>query len=367
MKPNNWVSSSQASELLAKQRVTWPLAGQNYRALETVRTKSFDLDGFTIRAQFNPARAISTGARLDTQSLRERKCFLCPDNLPIEQERLPFGLRYLVLCNPYPIFPEHFTIPSREHAPQRILPRVDDFLELTRRLDRFTLFYNGPRSGASAPDHAHFQAVTRGLMPMDTEILSLTDPAHIGQAEAGASPNRSRTHVPTGCVSVPLSATCASPHRLRTRLPTEGETASPSVGSPYGGRIFLLKGYLRNGFVIQARDQAAAAELFREIYEALPIPEGEEEPMMNLFGMYSEERWTLTLIPRRRHRPWQYEAAGHDHLLSSPGAADIGGLFITPLEKDFEKLTPALLRDVYQQVCLSDQEVADIFVHLSSK
>lgn len=311
MKQNNWVSSPQASELLDKQLATWPLAAQNYRALENVRTKSFDLGGFVIRTQFNPARALSSGAKVDAQSLRERKCFLCPENLPMEQERLPFGLRYLVLCNPYPIFTEHFTIPSREHAPQRILPRIDDFLELTRRLDQFTLFYNGPRCGASAPDHAHFQAATRGVMPLDREVLA-------------------KAIVP-------------------------------------GTSLRLLTNNLRPGFLIEARDKNEVANLFRRIYAALPLREGEDEPMMNLFGMYAEGRWLITLIPRRRHRPWQYEAEGKDHLLSSPGAADIGGLFITPLEEDFEKITPALLADVYQQVCLSDQEVEDIFVHLSTK
>lgn len=170
MKPNNWVSSSQATELLAKQLVTWPLAEKNYKALEAVQVKSFDMGGFSIRAQFNPARIVSTGAKVDARSLKERKCFLCPENLPVEQERLPFGFRHLVLCNPYPIFPQHFTIPTRKHTPQLILPQWNDFLELTRRLAPFTVFYNGPRSGASAPDHAHFQAVTRGIMPLDEEV-----------------------------------------------------------------------------------------------------------------------------------------------------------------------------------------------------
>ena len=107
--------------------------------------------------------------------------------------------------------------------------------------------------------------------------------------------------------------------------------------------------------------------LFLRIYALLPVPEGQAEPMMNLFGWYREEEWILALIPRKRHRPWQYEAEGADHLLSSPGAADIGGLFITPLAEDFEKINPALLQDVYEQVCWSDQEVMEIFLHLSNQ
>ncbi|WP_165157695.1 DUF4922 domain-containing protein [Parabacteroides sp. ZJ-118] len=320
MKPNNWVSSSQATELLSKQLVTWPLAGKNYKALEAVQVKSFDMGGFSIRAQFNPARIVSSGAKTDTQSLKERKCFLCPENLPVEQERLSFGLHHLVLCNPYPIFPQHFTIPTRKHTPQLILPQWNNFLELTRRLAPFTIFYNGPRSGASAPDHAHFQAVTRGIMPQDEEV------AHFIGRELTASQAVSR--------------------------------------QANDGRILLLTGYLRNGFVIQASAQETATRLFKTIYAALPIPPGEPEPMMNLFGSYYDDNWVITVIPRKRHRPWQYEAEGDDHLLSSPGAADIGGLFITPLEKDFKKINPELLRDVYQQVCLSNREVEEIFVHL---
>ena len=311
MKPNNWASASQAIDLLAKQRFTWPLVERNYKLLEKVQLKSFDMGGFTIRVQFNPARIISSGAKVDTQSIKARKCFLCLGNLPIEQERLPFGLRYLILCNPYPIFPQHFTIPSREHVPQSILPRIDDFLELTRRLAPLTLFYNGPRCGASAPDHAHFQAVTRGIMPIDEEIL----------------------------------------RQISTSQPVkEIQDAS----------LYLLTKYLRNGFILKASTQESAYRLFKEIYTALPIPPEESEPMMNLFGSYIEHQWILTLIPRKRHRPWQYKAEGDDHLLSSPGAADIGGLFITPLEEDFHKINPDLLRDVYQQVCLSDEEVTDL-------
>lgn len=61
--------------------------------------------------------------------------------------------------------------------------------------------------------------------------------------------------------------------------------------------------------------------------------------MMNIFGSYYDNNWVITVIPRKRHRPWQYEAEGNDHLLSSPGAADIGGLFITPLEKVSKRST----------------------------
>lgn len=318
MKPNIWVSSSQARELLAKQLVTWPLLAQNYEALQNVRTKAFDLGGFTVRVQFNPARLASAGAKVDHRSIRERKCFLCPDYLPVEQERLLFGSHYLVLCNPYPIFPQHFTIPTRKHEAQRIWPRFTDFLELTRRLSDFTVFYNGPHCGASAPDHAHFQAVTRGVMPIDNEMDRIL-------AEEGSP--------------VPIGS---------------------------DGSLQVFTHYLRNGFAITTPSREKAAELFKKVYHALPLVPGEAEPRMNLLALYQEEQWKIRVIPRRRHRPWQYEAEGEDHLLASPGAVDVGGLFILARREDFEKITADILRDIYRQVCFSDTEILEMAARIQA-
>ena len=318
MEEKHKVTSAEASALLRQQLGVWPLVAQNFKALEAVHLKQFEWNGLTVKVQFNPARIVSSGAKVDAKSIKARKCFLCPNHLPEEQLRLPFGERYQVLCNPFPIFPEHFTIPSLAHTPQLIVPQLDDFLEVVRSLDRFTLFYNGPRCGASAPDHAHFQAVTWGLMPLDEEVMA-----------------------------------------------KEQELSALRYASAQG-TVILLHHYLRNGFILKAKTKEAMRSLFLRIYALLPVPEGEAEPMMNLFGWYREEEWILALIPRKRHRPWQYEAEGVDHLLSSPGAADIGGLFITPLAEDFEKINPALLQDVYEQVCWSDQEVMELFLRLSN-
>lgn len=314
MKPNIWVSSSQANEMLAKQLKTWPLARDNFRALERIRLKSIQLDDYQVKVQFNPARAISTGAKVEASAIQRRPCFLCAANLPVEQERLPFGFHYLVLCNPYPIFPEHFTIPARSHEPQRILPRLNDLLEIARRLNRHTLFYNGPRCGASAPDHAHFQAVTQGMMPIDQEIdkwLKRADNHHL------------------------------------TLL---GE-------APRGGKLWRLGQYLRNGFVIEGRDQAEVAAWFKRVYDALPKNEDEEEPKMNLFAYHTGTGWRLVIIPRKAHRPWQYAAEGDERLMSSPGAADVGGLLILPVERDFERMDESLLRDLFDQTCFDDETI----------
>lgn len=315
MKPNFWVSSPQANELLKKQLVTWPLAKENYRKLASIQTKVFDLGGFSILVQLTPSRLLSSNARVDPQSILNRKCFLCSQNLHQEQVWLPFGLRYYVLCNPYPIFPEHFTITDRRHEPQEIGTRFDDFLELIKRLDNHTLFYNGPKSGASAPDHAHFQAVTRGIMPLDNEVML---PDWLGEE------------------------VIELPH----------------------GSLRTLTGYLRNGFVIRAKSRETAISLFKAVYNALETTPEENEPKMNIFGFYTENEWIITIIPRQAHRPRQFFAEGEGQLLCSPGAADMGGLFITARPEDFEKINAPLLEDVYRQLCYENGKINDIANHI---
>lgn len=309
MKPDVRISSAQASELLNKQLETWPLAKKNYDGLQHVQNKLLDLGGLAVQVQHNPARIISTAAKTDGQSIQKRKCFLCVENLPFEQIRLPFGDDYYVLCNPYPIFREHFTISSRKHEDQEIKNRLEDFLELACRMNRHTVFYNGPRSGASAPDHAHFQAVTRGQMPIEKELEIL--------------PN----------------------------------SYCKEIVSLEDGQLFALTRYFRNGFVIKANDKETATLLFHLIYNELDKKPDEPEPGMNLFVLYDKEQWRLIIIPRHKHRPWQYNATGEDHFLSSPGAADIGGLFITPGKEDFSKVTPSIIQDIYEQVGYSDDEI----------
>lgn len=229
MEEKHKVTSAEASELLRQQLGVWPLVAQNFKALEAVHLKQFEWNGLTVKVQFNPARIVSSGAKVDARSIKARKCFLCPNHLPEEQLRLPFGERYQVLCNPFPIFPEHFTIPSLAHTPQLIVPQLDDFLEVVRSLDQFTLFYNGPRCGASAPDHAHFQAVTLGLMPLDKEVMA-----------------------------------------------KEQELSAPRYVSAEG-TVILLHHYLRNGFILKAKTKEEMKTLFLRVYDLLPIPEGEAE------------------------------------------------------------------------------------------
>lgn len=302
------LSSEEAGRLLQEQLKQWPLAEANYRALRSVETRSYDLGGFTIRTQYNPARIVSSGAKTDARSIEKRPCFLCPHHLPKEQIKLSFKLQeeYLLLCNPYPIFTEHFTIPTVAHQPQNIASRLDDFLQISRRLDKYTLFYNGPKSGASAPDHAHFQAVSSYEMPLDEE----TEVAHAS--------------------------------RENILIDTEE------------GSLSLLTHYARNGFVIRTKSLEQAKTFLILLCNAV---NNGEEPDMNLFCRYRNEMWQIVLILRKAHRPWQYAAQGEEQILTSPGAADMGGLFITPRREDFDKITVSLLRDIYGQVCYNEEEM----------
>jgi ATP adenylyltransferase/5',5'''-P-1,P-4-tetraphosphate phosphorylase II len=308
MKEEYWSNSLDACRLLSRQREVWPKLAVNNLALEQLETKEIRIDELRFKVQFNPARIVSSDARIDAQSLRERSCFLCPAHLPAEQEVLPMGNNYVLLCNPYPIFPEHFTIASRSHLPQSIRHSFADFLKIARQLSAFTLFYNGPQSGASAPDHLHFQAVTRSYMPIDDEI---------------------------------------DIYKRDCLLEQEG------------ARLYLLTRYLRNGFILEAETEEGVCSLFERLYRTLRhCVEGDSEPRMNIFGLYTGNSWQVIIIPRVKHRPGQYYAEGDERVVTSPGAADIGGIFITARKEDFEKMTPELLQDIYIQINFNDDRVS---------
>lgn len=160
------------SEFFDRQLQVWDTARNNFEALKNVKVKEFNVDGATIKVQFNPGRIVSSAAKVDAKSLKERKCFLCAANRPAVQEGIAWGNDYTILINPFPIFPRHLTIPCNEHVDQLISGRIADMMSLSRDLEGFTLFYNGPKCGASAPDHMHFQAGNRGFMPMEDQVAS---------------------------------------------------------------------------------------------------------------------------------------------------------------------------------------------------
>lgn len=288
--------------LISEQLSSWELAKLNYAALGQVRMKSFRIGDHTYRVQFNPARILSSAAKVDPNSIKERKCFLCPANLPELQKGIPFGKRYQILVNPYPIFPRHLTIPDLSHTDQRISGRFNDMLELAEELDDFVIFYNGPKCGASAPDHAHFQAGNKGFLPIEKEWKS------------------------------------AEREKLTTIK---------------GASLWHLNNDPRMALIIEATEKEAANAVFDLVYRSLGSLSEEEEPMMNLVIWKEETRWVTCVFPRKKHRPSCYTAEADKNLLISPASVDMGGVFITPQERDFEKITANDITEIIEEVCLS--------------
>ena len=295
--------------LLTKQLSNWPLAKANYEALAGVCVKELQVGGIAYKVQFNPARITSSGAKTDAQSIQARKCFLCASNRPTEQEAIVYKERYEVLVNPYPIFPKHLTIPDITHTPQRIEGRICDMLALAQALPDYTIFYNGPKCGASAPDHMHFQAGSRGFMPIENDWKE----------------------------------------RKGEKVTQQGDAT-----------LWRMDDAPRNTLIIESNSLDDAERLFNIIYQILPTSSAGEEPMMNLLAMYEEGKWILFLLLRRKHRSSCYTAEGNERLLCSPASVDLGGVLILPIAEDFEKITDEIAENIVSEVCLSAEEVSQI-------
>lgn len=309
------LTSLKAKELLQSQLTEWPLAKANFDALNKVESKEFEFDGFTVRVQFNPARIQSSAAKVDAKSIQERKCFLCPNNLPAEQRGIPFGNGYQVLVNPFPIFPEHFTIPTFQHVDQLIFDRYGDMLDLSKSMDNYTVFYNGPKCGASAPDHAHFQAGIKGFLPLEKEIKE---------------------------------------------IPKETIYKSDKLS------VYAIRNYLRNSFLIEATDKDLAVSYFKKLYSLLDLKEGDKEPMMNILTWYENDTWYSCIFPREKHRPNCFFAEGEANMLISPAAVDLGGVFITPLEKDFRKITPEDIKNILTEISIDNKKMQSVIDKLKN-
>lgn len=292
-------------KLLADQLSSWELAKNNYAALSQVKVKELDVNGTRYKVQFNPARIVSSAAKVDTKSIQERKCFLCPANLPTAQRGLPFKDNYQILVNPFPIFPKHLTVPALEHTAQRIKERFADMLDLAARAEDYIVFYNGPKCGASAPDHVHFQAGNKGFLPIEQEWK----------------------YKKAGNIVTYKTAT-----------------------------LLYLNDAPRTTLVMEASNREDATALFNIVYHAMELKPGEDEPMMNILAWVENGRWISCIFPRAKHRPSCYTAEGDANILISPASVDMGGVFITPLEKDFEKLTAADITSILGEVCLDTEE-----------
>ena len=330
---NHAANQNETNVFIEKQLELWQSVGKRFRELENVQTRQLEYKDVQMDCQFNPARISSTTAKIEKKEVKKRPCFLCDKNRPEEQQKMPV-LGYLqLLINPYPILPKHLTIPTRRHVPQEWKVLKKGMLLLASELDESIIFYNGPRCGASAPDHAHLQAGSRGIIPIERDWKYLETQLERIYPENG---------------------------------PHDAGLEELGMKNKDAG-IYLLKNYACPAFVVISDTDSDNTALLDKLIDAMPLPEGMKEPDMNVISwrqqtsIPDEEHIVSIIFPRRKHRPdCFYEKDAEKQMLISPGALDMGGLIITPRENDFNALKPKQAYNILREVTLDDAEISRI-------
>ncbi|MCD8211025.1 MAG: DUF4922 domain-containing protein, partial [Prevotella sp.] len=297
-----------SKEFFQGQAKTWELVKKNYEDLLSLQKKEVLLGKNTLVLQFNPKRIVSSAAKVDKTSINKRACFLCKENRPQEQISKDIEGGFELLVNPYPILPVHFTICSKQHEPQQILPQYHKIREILDKYPELLVFYNGPKAGASAPDHMHFQAGTLGCLPIEKEFDSLFFSREI--------------------------------------LYKKNENED----------ISLLKAWPATAILIRSHTQEADDELFQRVYHSMKREASFLEPMMNIISWFKKEEKLTIVFPRGAHRPRSYFLKGKDKILVSPGALDMAGLIVTPRKKDFDFLDGKSIENILKEVSLSKED-----------
>ena len=309
------MEDSSISRFFNRQMEKWADARHRFRDLKHVETHQLSDQ---LKVQWNPARIVSTGAKIDKKTLGDRPCFLCDKNRPKEQISKQIDERFLLLVNPFPILPIHFTIPARKHQPQSIYKNYGEMHRFLSLHSELMVFYNGPKCGASAPDHLHFQAGTSGILPLQanwqrlsrnlTDIISLNDDE----------------------------------------------------------KIALIHDFVVPAFVIISKSEDSDEALFQRLYKSMPVRGDETEPMMNIIAWRKGDEYISVVIPREKHRPEAYFAEGDAQMMVSPGALDMSGLIITPREEDFRKLTEESATAILQECGVSTDKMNSIVTKLKA-
>lgn len=309
------MEDSSISRFFNRQLEVWTDARHRFRDLKHVETRQFSDQ---LKLQWNPARILSTGAKIDEKTLGERPCFLCDKNRPKEQMSKQIDEKFHLLVNPFPILPVHFTIPARKHQPQLIYKNYGEMHRFISLHSDLMVFYNGPKCGASAPDHLHFQAGTNGILPLQTNwqrlSRNLTDIISLNDEE----------------------------------------------------KISVVRDFIVPAFVIISKSAESDEALFRRLYKAMPQRGDETEPMMNIISWRKGEEFISVVIPREKHRPEAYFAEGDAQFVVSPGALDMSGLIITPREEDFRKLTEEKALSLLQECGVSEEKMNAIIAKLKA-
>lgn len=309
------MEDSSISRFFNRQLEVWTDARHRFRDLKHVETRQFSDQ---LKLQWNSARIVSTGAKIDKKTLGERPCFLCDKNRPKEQMSKQIDEKFHLLVNPFPILPVHFTIPARKHQPQLIYKNYGEMHRFISLHSDLMVFYNGPKCGASAPDHLHFQAGTNGILPLQTNwqrlSRNLTDIISLNDEE----------------------------------------------------KISVVRDFIVPAFVIISKSAESDEALFRRLYKAMPQRGDETEPMMNIISWRKGEEFISVVIPREKHRPEAYFAEGDAQFVVSPGALDMSGLIITPREEDFRKLTEEKALSLLQECGVSEEKMNAIIAKLKA-
>ena len=309
------MEDSSISRFFNRQLEVWTDARHRFRDLKHVETRQLSDQ---LKLQWNPARIVSTGAKIDKKTLGERPCFLCDKNRPKEQMSKQIDEKFHLLVNPFPILPVHFTIPARKHQPQLIYKNYGEMHRFISLYSDLMVFYNGPKCGASAPDHLHFQAGTNGILPLQTNwqrlSRNLTDIISLNDEE----------------------------------------------------KISVVRDFIVPAFVIISKSAESDEALFRRLYKAMPQRGDETEPMMNIISWRKGEEFISVVIPREKHRPEAYFAEGDAQFVVSPGALDMSGLIITPREEDFRKLTEEKALSLLQECGVSEEKMNAIIAKLKA-
>ena len=299
-------------KFIKDQLSVWPLVAARFRALKGVRTRELTVHGLPCRVQHNPDRVGSSTADTSPEAIAARPCFLCQNSLPPEQFRIPFegrkGRRYGIQINPYPIFRDHLVIVRDQHLPQAIWHHMPDMLDFAVKYPDFTVFYNGPASGASAPDHLHFQACPRHSLPLEEAVDAFLD--------------------------------------------APGEP----LATVKDASLWQYTGYCRGVFALKSTTSKSLTKLFYRLLECSSRRPGESEPMFNLYAYAQGGELRAFVVMRAAKRSHHYDAQGADHLAMSPGAADMAGLFVAPFREDFDKVTAPMLEDMLDEVAIPQQE-----------
>jgi hypothetical protein len=299
-------------ELLSEQKKTWRDLKQGYESLKNTRVREIICNGFSVRVQHNPGRIRSTLADVAEKNVNERPCFLCLNNLPEDQKGVLYHKEFFILCNPIPVFSGHFTIAHVTHQPQTITGHIGTFLQLMADFgSNWSVLYNGPRCGASAPDHLHFQVIPTGKMSIEEEVMDEKRLLRIARID--------------------------------------------------GVQVSRAQNLGREVIVLEGDDPVGMAGTFKKIVAELQnVSHADSEPMMSIACFHDRVKWRLMVFPRAKHRPDAFFREGDARVVISPAIIEMGGVLVTPVERDFERLDASAVEDVFGEVSLEGEIVQGV-------